>query len=145
MKFNQGYFRPNHPEKYIGDINDIVYRSSWELKVMRRCDTEKNIVQWSSETMVIPYWSRADNRMRRYFVDFIIKVREKSGELKTWLVEVKPKSQTVPPVHSKGKKKKTILTEEYTWMVNNDKWNAAKAFADKNGMGFMILTEDSIL
>lgn len=112
---------------------------------MRRCDTEKNIVQWSSETMVIPYWSRADNRMRRYFVDFIIKVREKSGELKTWLVEVKPKSQTVPPVHSKGKKKKTILTEEYTWMVNNDKWNAAKAFADKNGMGFMILTEDSIL
>lgn len=145
MRFEQGYFRPNHPEKYIGDINDIVYRSSWELKVMRRCDTEKNIVQWSSETMVIPYWSRADNRMRRYFVDFIIKVREKSGELKTWLVEVKPKSQTVPPVHSKGKKKKTILTEEYTWMVNNDKWNAAKAFADKNGMGFMILTEDSIL
>lgn len=145
MKFTQGYFRPNHPEKYIGDINDIVYRSSWELKVMRRCDTEKNIVQWSSETMVIPYWSRADNRMRRYFVDFIIKVREKSGELKTWLVEVKPKSQTMPPVHSKGKKKKTILTEEYTWMVNNDKWNAAKAFADKNGMGFMILTEDSIL
>jgi hypothetical protein len=29
---NQGYFKPRHPEKYVGDVNKIRFMSSWELQ-----------------------------------------------------------------------------------------------------------------
>ncbi len=31
----QGKYRPSFPMKYRGDVNDIVYRSSWEYKFMK--------------------------------------------------------------------------------------------------------------
>ena len=45
----KGLFKPKNPSKYKGNINEIVYRSSWEKKMMIYCDTTKSVVEWGSE------------------------------------------------------------------------------------------------
>ena len=77
----KGKFRPKNYKKYKGDPTNIVYRSLWELKFMRYCDSSKNIVSWCSEEVVIPYMSPTDRRVHRYFPDFYIKVKESTGKV----------------------------------------------------------------
>jgi hypothetical protein len=71
-KSYQGYFKPKNPQKYKGDPTNIVYRSSWELKLMTYLDLHKDIVTWGSEELIIPYRSPIDNKIHRYFPDFIV-------------------------------------------------------------------------
>lgn len=140
----KGKFRPTYPEKYTGDHTNIVYRSSWELQFMRWCDHNSKVVQWSSEETIIPYRSPLDNRIHRYFPDFLVKIRDDKEQLVDWLVEVKPKHQTQPPKKklSKGKPSKRYVQEVQTYVVNQAKFEAAREYCDNKGMKFMILTED---
>ena len=61
---------------------NIIYRSLWERKFMTFCDRNPNVIEWGSEEVVIPYRSPLDGRVHRYYVDFYIKVRTKSNEIK---------------------------------------------------------------
>lgn len=92
-----GRFLPKNPQKYIGDHTNIIYRSSWECKVMDWLDRNNDVISWASEELIIPYISPIDNRRHRYFPDFLVKVRTKDGKMKTILIEVKPKKQTKEP------------------------------------------------
>jgi hypothetical protein len=143
-KYNQGYFRPQNPQKYKGNPNNIVYRSSWELKFMRWCDRNENVLEYGSEEFFIPYVSPIDNRVHRYFPDFIIKVRESTGEIKRCVIEVKPKKQTIPPTKTPKKKNKTWINEVKTYAVNEAKWKAAKEFCDDHMIEFKIITENEL-
>ena len=138
-KYIQGYFKPKQPEKYVGDVNNIFYRSSWELKFLNWCDTNPSVLKYANEELVIPYLSPVDNRPHRYFVDFVILVKNRSGELKKYAVEIKPEVQTEPPKASR--KTKRYLTELATYAVNTAKWKSADAYCKKNDMEFMIITE----
>jgi hypothetical protein len=89
-----GTFRPSNPQKYVGDYKNIIYRSSWECRVMNWLDKNPSIVSWASEEVIIPYVSPVDGRWHRYFPDFVVKVKDKNGVLKTMMLEVKPKKQT---------------------------------------------------
>ena len=51
----QGLFKPKNPQKYVGDPNKIVYRSSWECKVMSWLDKTPEILTWASEELIVPY------------------------------------------------------------------------------------------
>ena len=93
----KGKYKPRCPYKYKGDPTNIIYRSLWELKFKKYCDTTPSILKWSSEEIAIPYKSPVDNRVHRYFPDFYVKVRESSGKIVHKLIEVKPSKQTVPP------------------------------------------------
>ncbi len=139
-KYQQGKYRLIHPEKYVGDATDIVFRSSWERRFNRWCDLNPSVVKWNSEGIIVPYWSEADQKMRRYFVDYIVQLQTNEG-LKTLLVEIKPEAQTRPPKKHGNKKPETYLAEMTTWQVNQDKWKAATEWAEKHGMEFRILTE----
>ncbi len=88
----KGRFIPNNPKKYNGDPNHIIYRSSWEVRVMKYLDENPNVIWWASEELPIPYRSPVDNRIHRYFPDFIVKVRRKDGLVMTYILEVKPES-----------------------------------------------------
>ena len=77
----KGRYRISNPSKYRGDIHDVIYRSSWELKFMKWCDTNSSVLEWGSETMIIPYKSPVDSKVHRYFVDFQIQIKEKTGAL----------------------------------------------------------------
>ena len=143
-KYNQGRFHPQNPEKYKGDLQNIIYRSSWELKFMQWCDRNPNVIEYASEEFCIPYLSPIDGRVHRYFPDFIMKVKEQSGEIKKYIIEIKPKRQTVPPVQTSKKRTKTFINEVKTYVVNEAKWKAAEEWCKDHLLEFKVITEDQL-
>lgn len=137
---------PKHPEKYVGDVNNIIARSSWEIKFLNYCDTHPEIIKYASEELVIPYISPVDGKPHRYFVDFVILVRTKSGEMKKFAVEVKPYAQTLPPTlqPKNSKQRMRLINEVTTYSVNQAKWIAAEQYCRKKNMEFVILTEKQL-
>jgi len=138
-----GKFSPKNPQKYIGDPNNIVYRSSWECKVMDWLDRNDDIISWASEELIVPYKSPVDNRFHRYFPDFLVKIRTKDGQLKTWMIEIKPKKQTREPQKPK-RITKQYINEVVTWGVNQSKWKSATEYCLDRGWEFKIMTEDHL-
>lgn len=138
-----GRFTPKNPKKYVGDHTNIIYRSSWECKVMSWLDKNEDIISWASEELIIPYKSPVDNRVHRYFPDFLVKVKTRDGKSKTMLLEVKPKKQTVQPVLKK-RVTKQYLNEVTTYAVNQAKWEAATEYCLDRGWEFRILTEEHL-
>jgi len=136
-------YKPSHPQKYKGDSNNIICRSSWERKFCRWCDLNESVIEWGSEEFSIPYLSPLDNRVHRYFPDFIIKVKEQSGKIKTYVIEVKPKKQTAPP-KQKSRVTKSYIHEAKTYAVNQAKWKAAKEWCDDRLLEFKIITEEEL-
>mgnify|MGYP003345805894 CR=1 FL=1 len=138
-----GRFIPRNPQKYKGDHTNIIYRSSWELKVMKWLDENHQILQWGSEEIIIPYKSPVDGRWHRYFPDFFVKVMQRDGQIKTTILEVKPKKQTVEPIKQQRKTKKYV-TEVVTYGVNQAKWKYAEEYCLDRGWEFKIVTEDHL-
>ena len=134
-----GRFLPKNPKKYNGDSNNIIYRSSWEVRVMKYLDDHPNVLWWSSEELAIPYKSPIDNKVHRYFPDFITKIRRKDGSVMTYVLEVKPEKQTKMPV--KRKKTQTYINETVTYAINQEKWRAAELFCFEHGWQFKLITE----
>lgn len=143
MKYHQGFFKPKNPQKYKGDPTNIAYRSAWELRLMLYFDLQPAIIWWSSEEKVIPYRSPIDNRIHRYFPDFIINKKDINGKIETIMIEVKPKAQTLEPIR-KEKTSKRYLNEVMTYGVNQAKWDAAENYCKDRGWKFMIFTESEI-
>lgn len=144
MKY-QGFFKPINPQKYKGDPTNIIYRSSWELKMMIHLDHHQDVEWWQSEETIVRYRSPVDNKIHRYFIDFTTKVRTKDGKTKILLIEVKPKYQTVPPIlEEKKQKSKKYVREVINWAVNSSKWKAAREYAQRRGYEFIIMTEDDL-
>lgn len=140
----KGRYKPQNPQKYDGDPTTIIYRSLLERRFMVYCDNKSHILKWSSEEVVIPYVSPLDNRVHRYFVDFMIQYRDASGSLRTVLVEVKPKSQTSPPKRPQGKPTRRFINEVKTWGVNEAKWKAALEYCTDRKWHFQLITEKEL-
>tara|TARA_Y100001970_G_scaffold95868_2_gene120748 strand:- start:6031 stop:6372 length:342 start_codon:yes stop_codon:yes gene_type:complete len=109
---------------------------------MRWCDRNQNIIEWGSEEFFIPYRA-PDGKVRRYYPDFYIKVREQTGELKKYIIEIKPDKQTRAPVQGK-KTKKQFLYESNTFLKNQAKWKAARKYCKKRQAEFLIFTEKEL-
>tara|TARA_Y100001937_G_C7132238_1_gene338190 strand:- start:2336 stop:2770 length:435 start_codon:yes stop_codon:yes gene_type:complete len=138
-----GKYRPSRPEKYKGDPTNIIYRSLWERKFMVWCDKNDNVLEWGSEEIIIPYVSPVDRRVHRYFPDFYVRVRTRTGRYEKFIIEVKPKKQTAPPKKQKRVTRK-YLSEVKTYAVNEAKWKAAEEYCADRLMKFMILTEKEL-
>lgn len=139
----QGYFQPKNPDKYVGNKEQIIFRSLWELNVMKYLDEHSDVIQWSSEELIIPYISPIDGKPHRYFPDFIVKLRNRSGIIETIVMEVKPFHQTQPPDISK-KRSKRLMEEMKVFAINQAKFEAAKSYCDKIGWRFEIVTENDL-
>jgi hypothetical protein len=87
--------------------------------------------------------SPVDNRVHRYFPDFIIKVKESNGSIKKYVIEIKPKRQTAPPPKPQRQTKK-YLYEAYEYAKNQAKWEAAKEWCADRGYEFKVLTENEL-
>ena len=146
-RFHQGVFKPKNPQKYLGNPTNILYRSGWEKYFLQWCDLTPSVVGYGSEELVIPYVSPLDGNLHRYFIDFVVLVKQQNGEIKKFAVEIKPYSQTQPPKISSRRK---VLTESLrkqveTYSINQAKWEAAKKFCSIHNMSFIILTEKQLL
>ena len=107
------------------------------------CDNQTKILEWGSEEIVLPYRSPIDNKVHRYYPDFYIKVRESNGKIKRYIIEIKPKKQTVEP-KMKKRKTKGYIYEVYEYARNQAKWKAAQEFCKDRMWEFKVLTEDEL-
>jgi hypothetical protein len=135
----KGKYQVKNPSKYRGDPTRVIYRSSWELRVFNYLDKNPDILEWSSEEIVVPYKSPVDGKWHRYFPDLWVKTFQ--GEI--YLAEIKPFAQTQEP------KKRTRVTKQYlnevkTWGINSSKWKAAQEYCADRKWKFKILTEKEL-
>lgn len=145
--FKQGVFNPTNPDKWIINENSlgkgrIEFRSGWEHRFCNYCDLNSSILKVSSEPFAIKYYLESDRKMHRYYPDFYLKMRTKSGEIVERLIEIKPGKETKPP--RKNKNKARYLKECLTYMRNTAKWEAADKWCQENGMQFLIMDEYSL-
>ena len=140
----KGKYKVRCPYKYKGDPTKVIYRSLWELKFMKYCDSNTNILEWGSEEMYVWYRSPVDNRPHRYFPDFYIKAKESNGKIKKYIIEVKPKNQCTPPERNPKRRTGVWYNKVKTWGINKAKWKSATEFCLDNNMEFKILTEDHL-
>lgn len=135
------YPRLKNPQKYKG-TRPITTRSSWEYKfIMNYLDINNAVIEWGSESVVIPYVYELDGRTHRYYMDFNFKLN--TG--KEFLVEIKPFDQTQKP----KRKGKNFEKRVATYVKNQNKWSATKVIVEqlrKKGreIEFKILTEKDL-
>ena len=132
-----GRYIPKHPQKYIGNPNQILFRSSWELNVMKFLDMSVAVKRWASEEFSISYISPKDHRVHQYFPDFYAEFLDATGKLIKEIIEVKPLSQSNEAAAKSVYDKQALI-------INQAKWAAATHFAAANGMSFRVITEQSI-
>ena len=106
---------------------------------MLYCDRNDNVAQWASEELSIPYRSPLDNRIHRYFPDFL--VRTDKG--KKFCIEIKPYRQCMKPKTPK-RKTKYHIRENMEYAKNIAKWESAKKYCANNNMEFKIITEKDL-
>jgi len=110
---------------------------------MKYCDHNSAIVEWGSETMIIPYKSPVDNKIHRYFVDFYVKIKDSNDKTTKYLIEIKPEKFTKPPDIPKRKTKR-FIQEVFNYGTNQAKWKAANEYCQDRGMKFLVLTEKDL-
>jgi hypothetical protein len=140
--YQQGYYNPKNPAKYVGDITKIVFRSSWEFKFLVWCDNTPQVLRYSSEPISIPYMNPVDRRVHQYFIDMWVEILEESGKVTRWLVEIKPERNLVMPKEPKNPTTKTLknhLGQVKRVMMNLAKFQAARNFAKFQNMKFGVL------
>lgn len=132
-KYHQGIVDPRKMKKYFNECKDepIIFRSGLELQFIEYCENSSNIIKWASEPIKIKYYNRLLKREQNYYPDYIIE----SVDGTRYIVEIKPYDQTVKPSATDNR----WLKE--TWITNVDKWKAAKEFAERHNMKFIIITE----
>ena len=144
-RIRQGYFVPKNPAKYKGDITQIIYRSGWEFKFFKFCDENPMVIEYASEPLSIDYWNSVDKRQAKYWIDGYMKTKNTSGVEKEWLIEVKPNKFILPPKPPKrmtDKQTRSYVSHAKAYLVNTDKFRAAKAYAKAHNMRFGIITEN---
>jgi hypothetical protein len=139
----KGKYQLKNPSKYKGNPTLVIYRSLWERSYMKKLDLNENILEWSSEEIALPYKSPLDDRIHKYYPDFYVKERLSDGTIKKYIIEIKPKKQTLEPKVPK-RKTKGYLYEVMEYAKNQSKWNSAREYCKDHGYEFKILTEDDL-
>ncbi len=132
----QGQYKPVNPSKYVGTY-PIIFRSSWEFKVMQMFDANASIISWASESIKIPYQNPFTGKYTVYVPDFVVTYVDAKGNQKAEIIEVKPAKETFLE-QAKSQKAKAAVA------LNTYKWAAAQAFAKHHGMTFRVMNEENI-
>jgi hypothetical protein len=143
--YKSGLYEPINPEKYVGDTHNIIFRSSWEFRFCKYCDTNENILKWSSEPLQISYYNPLDKKDHIYNVDFYIKVLKENGEEAEWIIEIKPEAQHKKPVLTSPEtlpKVKAYNRNMQIWITNQSKFKAAREWAAKRNYSFGVVDEN---
>jgi hypothetical protein len=130
----KGLFTPLNPGKYLGDVGKIRFLSSWELRFQSFCDTNPNIIAWSSETIYVPYYHPIKKKQCHYIPDFLIKYKDSKGNVFIEIIEIKPAKEA-------GLTKTKNAYDLAMITVNRAKWAAAEAFCVKRNIKFRVITE----
>ncbi len=135
----RGKYKPKNPHKWMTP-NKIIYRSSIEKRYFILFDLSSSVTNIASEKVIIPYFDRVSNKQRKYYIDLIVKYKDKDDNISVKLIEVKSFTESIEP------RKPKRITENYksavaTYITNQCKWKAARHYANKRGWEFVVLTE----
>lgn len=133
-KFAQGKYNLKHPEKYVGRKTPT-YRSGWEFAFMKFCDENPSIQTWASEAIKIPYRNPFTGKATIYVPDFFIQYKNKKGQNRVEVIEVKPDNQTMMEKAGRSKHNQAHA------VLNAAKWEAANAYCKSKGIHFRVITE----
>jgi hypothetical protein len=139
--YKQGKFKPKNPQKYDGNPTEIYFRSSYELKMFQYCDLTESVISYQSEEFCIPYRSPIDGRIHRYFPDMKLKYKDKDGNTRTLVVEIKPAKDLKMPETNPKRRTKSWAYSVKMWVVNQAKWEACREYCKDRGWEFKIFTE----
>jgi len=161
----QGYYKVQHPEKYIGNVNTIIYRSSWELAFLRWCDYSPSIIKFSSEPISIPYYDRISKLeeckkyglnpndpknwvIKNYHTDFWVEIDKGNGEIQKMFIEIKPSNKLKKPIppdkNASLKEHRRFNIQAREYLINEAKFASMKAYAEKNNANFFVFTEKTL-
>jgi hypothetical protein len=145
-KYRQGTYTPKNPDKWINcrENQQIIYRSSWERKFMMFLDENPAVLECGSENLIIKYINPLKKKWARYFPDFYVKIQDKQGKITEYIIEVKPSKETQAPQRKQGKRRKTLIYERATYMVNISKWAYAKKYCESKGYIFKLIGEKEL-
>lgn len=140
--WRKGQYTVVNPDKYLGDPDNVIYRSSWELEAFKKLDLHPDVIAWASEEIRIPYPKPGMDGISytrgMYTPDLFVVKRNNEGKIDRELIEIKPHKQTMP---SKARKPMVRLQEQYQYEVNRHKWAAAEDWCKQYGIVFRILSE----
>lgn len=144
-KTHQGTFIPMNPDKYIGNVSKIYYRSGWEFEFLKFCDRDNRIIRYSSESVHVPYMNPIDRKAHRYFIDIYLEMIDSGGKLVKWWIEIKPDKYTKFPTEPKRKSAKAMANYKRhyeTTLVNIEKFKSAKYWSKQMGCNFGVASMD---
>lgn len=148
----KGWYQLLNPNKFIKPLDEYMqsykdghvnFKSRLELKAIKYADFNKHIISWSIEPFNIKYVKPTDGKIHRYFIDLFLEFS--SGD--KFIVEIKPKSETLPPKKPTKNTQKASMNYQLalqTYAINQAKWKAAEEFAALNKMKFIILTDEEL-
>ena len=136
-RFAQGKYNLKNPDKYVG-TKSPTYRSGWEFTFMKFCDEHPSVSQWASEAIRIPYRNPLTGKQTIYVPDFFIAYNDKGGKQRVELIEVKRLSQ------ARRDKLGNSKHNQAHYVVNQAKWEAARAWCKQKRILFRIVTEEDI-
>ena len=145
----KGKFVPSNPQKYLGaNVNNISYRSSWEVSFMQVCDNNEAVIGWMSESLPsntihkgisgIPYYNPITKKNSLYIPDFFIIYVDRNKKQHVEVIEIKPLDE-VPGFRGKVNKIKQARQA-----INAMKYKAAIIFCNQRGWFFRIMTEKQL-
>lgn len=141
--YRSGHYDVVNKGKYIGNLDKITYRSSWELFFMKWLDFNPSVKEWGSENVVIDYIHPLTGDKKRYYTDFYFCDKNNNK----YIIEIKPEKQTLVPTKPKvknGKRFDRYQKELHDYIVNKEKWTRAVDVSLKNGFKFKIITETTL-
>lgn len=125
-----------NPGKYVGTAAPY-YRSSWEARLMYFFDTNPHVLAWGSEMLAIEYMHPHTNRVHRYIPDLFVKYQDRSGDIITEIIEVKPKEESTLTEASTPEQRMQVE-------INAAKWAAANEYAKSQGARFRVMNQHHI-
>jgi hypothetical protein len=105
---------------------------------MRFCDEHPSVEKWASESIKIPYRNPLTGKYTIYVPDFFIAYANKGGKKMVELIEVKPANQTLQEKLGRSQ------ANQAAFIINQAKWEAARAWCKQKGIFFRVITETDI-
>jgi len=146
-KYQGEYFLTEQEKIKYNSSKPPYFRSLLEKRFMYYCCNNSNIISWSNENVVIPYFFEVDKKQHRYIVDFKIKIKNKDNKIEECLIEIKCSKECSLPIKPKTNNKKAqnrYAEEVVTFIKNQNKWQAANEYCKKNNMKFLVVTEKDL-
>jgi hypothetical protein len=154
--------RLKFPEKYLREDKKLTARSKMEMTYFENFDRNKNIIQWNSENIAIPYEKPIFDgicrivrfELRNYFPDIYLILKHKDGTIEEILGEIKPEDQLYAPkkpLKETKKSMKNYMNKMCTYNINVSKWKSANKFVQilrtkKNrNINFYFFTTDKVI